>query len=206
MVLAAGPVVFHFAAVTGRWPLLLHAVPLLQLLIVGAVLLTRTAKWRRWLSAAAVVSIAALVFEEAGRLNLVGISGIPHALAYSGLVAAFGTSLLPGHEAALTRVVRHLRGPLSPTLVRYTRGATIAWCAFFAAQLVVSLLLFLFAPLEAWSFFVNVLNFPLVLAMFLGEYACRLLRFPGLPPDKLSDVIRLVTDASKGAKRQADST
>lgn len=205
VVLAAGPVALHFAVATDQSPVLLHVVPVLQVLVVGAIVLGRTAKWRRWLVAAAIVSLAALIYEEASRVDLVGLSGIPHALAYSGLLAAFGVSLLPGHEAVLTRLVGRLRGPLSPTLLRYTWRVTLAWCAFFAAQLVVSLALFLFAPLETWSFFVNVLNFPLVLAMFLGEYAYRLFRFPDLPRDKLSDVIRLVADAQKGVKRQADS-
>jgi uncharacterized membrane protein len=205
MVLAAGPVAFHFAAASGRWPVPLYAIPALQLLIVGAILLGRTAKWLRWLSAAAAIALVAVVYKESGHLDPVAMSGIPHALAYAGLLATFGASLFRGREAVLTGLVRRLRGPLPPMLLGYTRRVTAAWCAFFAAQLTVSLALFVFAPLETWSFFVNVLNVPLVLAMFAAEYAYRLWRFPDLPPDRPADLIRLLTDARRGAKRQADS-
>jgi uncharacterized membrane protein len=40
-----------------------------------------------------------------------------------------------------------------------------------------SLLLFAFAPLPAWSLFVNVLSLPLIVAMFVAEYIYRVLRY-----------------------------
>ena len=43
----------------------------------------------------------------------------------------------------------------------------------------ISLLLFALAPISAWSWFANLLNIPLLLLMFVAEYAYRLLRFPG---------------------------
>jgi uncharacterized membrane protein len=203
--LAAAPIAIHFAVVTGKWPALIFAIPLLQLIVIGAAMLARPGTWRRWLVTAGVLSLLALVYGEVSRLDLAGVSGIPHALAYSSLFVAFGISLLPGHEPVLTRLVCRVRGPLPPGLYAHTRHVTVVWCLFFAGQLVASLTLFLFAPIEIWSLFVNVLNLPLVAAMFVIEYIYRVLRFPDYPHDKLSDIMKFVAEFSKRASRQADS-
>jgi hypothetical protein len=47
--------------------------------------------------------------------------------------------------------------------------------------------LFLWARIEIWSLFVNVLNPILLLLMFAGEYGYRLARFRDPPRQKLSD-------------------
>ena len=63
----------------------------------------------------------------------------------------------------------------------YTRRLTFAWCVFFAAQLAISALLFRFASPGSWSFFINLMNFPLLALMFAGEYLYRVARHPGFP-------------------------
>ena len=45
-------------------------------------------------------------------------------------------------------------------VVRYTRQVTVAWCVFFATQLVVSAALLLAAPAGTWSAFVSLLSRP----------------------------------------------
>ena len=40
--------------------------------------------------------------------------------------------------------------------------------------------LFVWAPIETWSLFANLLNMPLVIAMFVAEYLWRRLRHPEL--------------------------
>ncbi len=203
--LAAAPITIHFAVVTGKWPGLIFAIPLLQLLVIGAAMLARPGSWRRWIVIAAILSLLALAYGEASRLDLAGVSGIPHALAYSSLFVAFGVSLLPGRVPVLTRLVCRVRGPLPPGLYAHTRHVTAAWCIFFAGQLVASLALFLFAPIEIWSLFINVLNLPLVATMFIVEYVYRILRFPDFPHDKLSDIMKFLAVISKNGSRQADS-
>ena len=47
-------------------------------------------------------------------------------------------------------------------VVGYTRTVTIAWCVFFAAQLAISASLLASSPEATWSFFVNILNLPIV--------------------------------------------
>ena len=63
----------------------------------------------------------------------------------------------------------------------YTRSVAIYWTAFFWGQCILSGILALTAPREAWSFFVLILDLPLVVLMFAAEYAVRLIRFPDHP-------------------------
>jgi uncharacterized membrane protein len=67
-------------------------------------------------------------------------SAVPHAMAYLALLAIFAASLGAGREAVVTAFARGSRGSLSPEFVRYTRRVTWAWCWFFLAQLLASLL------------------------------------------------------------------
>ena len=59
-----------------------------------------------------------------------------------------------------------------------SRQVNIAWCIYFALQMVVSLLLYVFTPIAVWSFFINVLNLPLLILMFVVEHAYRTAHFP----------------------------
>jgi hypothetical protein len=45
-------------------------------------------------------------------------------------------------------------------------------------------------PLAVWSMFNSLLNLPLVVAMYLGEYAWRLWRFPDYPHASIATVLR----------------
>jgi hypothetical protein len=110
---------------------------------------------------------------------LVPLAGLPHAVVYSSLLWLFGRTLRTGREALITTVARRYHGPLPSYLEGYTRNLTAAWCLFFSAQLLASALLLAFATLDSWSLFVNVLNLPLLAAMFVGDYCYRVLRYRG---------------------------
>jgi len=129
--------------------------------------------------------------------------GVPHAAAYLFMLWLFGRTLARGREPIITRVARRVRGSLPPEMESYTRGLTIAWCVFFAAQLAASALLLGFGFLEAWSLFVNVLNFPLVALMFVGDYLYRVIRYRHLPQSSILAVVRAFTQdrASKPLAR-----
>lgn len=129
-----------------------------------------------WVALAGAVA-AVYVLERWGGVGFALAYGLPHAAAYVFLLCYFGRSLRPGREPLVTRVARQIRGTLPPELERYTRRLTIAWCVFFAGQVAVSVTLLAFGSLQVWSLFVNVLNVPLVTAMFLGDYAYRFARF-----------------------------
>jgi uncharacterized membrane protein len=89
------------------------------------------------------------------------------------LSLSFARSLKSGGTAFCTRFADQVHGPLTPAEVRYTRRATAAWAAFFAAVAVVDCAVFFTLPLHVWSFFVNFCTLPLVLLMFAAEYLVR---------------------------------
>jgi uncharacterized membrane protein len=100
-----------------------------------------------------------------------------HVGVYLGLLWLFARTLRHGREPLVTGIARRVRGVLPPEVVGYTRRVTQAWCIFFACMAVASAALFLLAPLPAWSLFANLLNLPLVAAMFVAEYLVRVTRF-----------------------------
>ena len=116
--------------------------------------------------------------------------GLPHAAIHAALLWFFGRTLRHGKEPLITRLARRVHGTLAPELAQYTRRITYAWCVYFAAQPLISVLLFAFAPLTIWSLFINLLNLPLLAAMFIGEYVYRAFRHPDFPHASLVDGIR----------------
>jgi uncharacterized membrane protein len=145
----------------------------------------------RCAGSAAVFLVALAVWQLVPNGALLS-SAVPHALIYLALLSIFTASLAPGREAIITVFARNIRGVLPPSVVVYTRRVTVAWCCFFATQLLGSALLLLFAPLAVWSVFVNILNVPLVIAMFTAEYVYRQWRHAHQPRDRFSDVFRMV--------------
>ena len=139
------------------------------------------------------------------KLGLVTASAAMHWTIYSSLLLTFALTLRPGHEPLVSAMTRRLHGRLSDEIVAYTRSVTIAWCGFFSVQLVTSILLFCLAPLVVWSFFVNILDIPLVAAMFTAEYMVRIrcLRHP--PRETLSVILAMIANAGKPDGKAAGS-
>jgi uncharacterized membrane protein len=168
----------HWAVASGRADTLGIALALAPLL-VGLVWLsarTRQPLWVKLSTLAAVLGLAALAARR-GTLALSLLYPLPSILVYGGLLWIFARTLAPGREALVTRLARHVHGTLPDDITAYTRQVTWAWCAFFAAMGLISVLLFAFGSLAAWSLFVNVLGLPLICAMFVGEYIYRVLRY-----------------------------
>jgi hypothetical protein len=94
---------------------------------------------------------------------------------------------------------------LRPDIAVYTRRVTFAWCCFFAAQLAVSLTLFFFASMVVWSFYVNVLDLPLVALMFAGEYLYRLTHVHNWPRSSVIQVIRAFAQRNAAPARDSGS-
>jgi len=122
--------------------------------------------------------------------------GISHAAAYLALLWYFGRTLRAGREPFITRLARTVHGTLPPGIAQYTRGVTVAWSAFFAGQVIVSALLLAFAPFEYWSLFVNVLNTPLVVAMFACDQIARTIRFRGQPRVPIARILRAFVEVN----------
>jgi hypothetical protein len=130
------------------------------------------------------------------KLGFVTASALTHWSIYTVLLVTFAATLRPGHDPLISAMARRMH-PMTDELTRYTRRVTIAWTGFFAVQLVTSILLFCLAPLVVWSFFVNILDFPLVAAMFAAEYAVRLRCLRDPPRHSLAAIVKMVAEIRK---------
>jgi uncharacterized membrane protein len=120
---------------------------------------------------------------------------VPPVASFALFLWFFGRTLRGGREPLVTAIARFMHGTIGPNVERYTRRVTAAWCVFFAAMAAASIALAAFAPVAVWSFFSNVLSYPLVGLMFAGEYAIRRRRFPDyrhVPPGVL---VRRIAEA-----------
>ena len=141
-------------------------------------------------------------FGSVFRLGFVTVAAAGQWGIYGSLLLTFGLTLRPGHEPLITAMARKLHGPIAEELARYTRHVTIAWCGFFATQLTLSVLLFCFAPMVVWSFFVNILDIPLVAVMFAAEYAIRLRSLRDPPRHSLAMILNMVAESRNGGSAQ----
>jgi uncharacterized membrane protein len=110
---------------------------------------------------------------------------------YAIMVFSFGRSLRSGHVPLCTQLADKIQGPLNAEERRYTRRVTAAWVMFFFLNWVATLALFLFAPLRVWSLFVNVCSLPLILLMFMSEYAVRRWALPDRKRSGLMATLRV---------------
>jgi uncharacterized membrane protein len=193
----------------GTMPFLLHAMVIwpqhsgieaallwAAIALVAAVAIALMKRRRMLAILAVAIVVFAHVAQRATDDAVVAAAGIPHSAAYIALLAIFGRSLLPGRTPIVSAISERLSGaPLAPEIARYTRRVTIAWCTFFALQLAVSWTLLAAAPIAVWSLFVNVLNLPAIVLMFLIEYGYRRVRFRNQPHRTILQVIHVLSDS-----------
>lgn len=191
--LAGYPFLVHAALTSAaRWATVAAVLISVQMVVLGGIVVARSRAKYKWLVAGVALLILAASWQSAHQ-SLMAVSGVPHAIINGGLLAFFGGSLFVGREAIVTMLARKIRGSLPDELVVYTRRVTWAWSIFFAGQLFGSLLLFLYAPVDVWSLFVNVLNAPLIVLMFGLEYGYRTTRFRHYHHGTIADLIRVFT-------------
>ena len=145
---------------------------------------------------------AAIVDAETTSVRIVLglLNGIPHAAINLLLIWVFGRTLTAQREPLITGFARRVHGTLAADIERYTRRVTLAWCVFFAAQALMSAILFALAPLETWSLFVNVLSAPLIALMFVAEYLYRIVRFPDHAHGSIWKGIQLFVGHARGPR------
>lgn len=107
------------------------------------------------------------------------ILGLPHLVTNLFLMWFFARTLKDGRKPLITAIALRVHGSITPDLEIYTRRVTWAWSLFFASQIVASIGLYIFASLQVWSTFINILNGPLIVLMFICEYTYRVLRYRG---------------------------
>lgn len=105
---------------------------------------------------------------DVGHLYLLQHAGVHLALAWT-----FGITLRRGAVPLITRLARLVHREVPPAMVAYTGRLTAVWAGYFIAMVLMSLLLYRFAPWHWWSIFVNVITPVAVAAMFIVEHWLR---------------------------------
>lgn len=129
---------------------------------------------------------------------------IQHAGAMTLLGITFGSTLGSSHASALcSRIASFIVvESLDADYLCYTWKVTLAWTIYFAISAALSVLLFFFAPIEAWSIFANLLT-PLSLgAMFVVEYLIRLRLLPDGPRVSVTATIQAYREYSQRQNSQ----
>jgi uncharacterized membrane protein len=93
------------------------------------------------------------------------------------LAWVFGRTLVRGRVPLISRFALMEQPTLSPEVAAYTRLLTWLWTVLFVAAAGISLALAVSGHHDAWSLFTNLINYLLVGALFLGEFAYRRVRF-----------------------------
>ena len=142
-------------------------------LTVGLLLLWRWTHPGVALLAAVAVTAVLRQYWPVLERSFTGVYLIQEGGFYSLMAASFGQSLLGNRVALCTQLADKIHGPLTLQELIYTRRVTAAWALFFILIVVVTVGLFLFAPLRIWSLFANFCVLPLIGLMFAAEYAVR---------------------------------
>ena len=164
--LFSAPLAIHVAIING-----LTAIALLILLLALVLLVSRSWKERIILGLLSVGTVALL--STAGLSEQLLLYAMP-VLINLGLAIFFGQSLLANRTPVITRFATLLRKEMHPKVVVYTRHVTQLWTIFFIVLTIESLLLALYAPIETWSLFTNLLNYMFTALFFTGEYIFRI--------------------------------
>jgi uncharacterized membrane protein len=146
---------------------------LAPMVTLGSVLLWRWSGALMALTALAATAFLLRIFWPVLAQNFSIVYLVQQAGFYSIMAATFGRSLRKGRIPLCTQLADRVHGPLSELELRYTRNVTLAWAIFFLLNLAATFLLYRFAPLRIWSFFVNFCSLPLILCMFVAEYLVR---------------------------------
>ena len=193
----------HSAVVAGGGGPTSHVLAYAPLVVLACWVLLRYRHKLVWLGALAAAA-GMIYLMQRDPAGLAAAYGIPHAAINLLLLGLFASTLGRGREPLITRLARRVHGTLTPLHEAYTRKLTVFWCVYFAVQVLVSCLLFAFAPLWVWSLFVNLLNVPLLVLAFVGEYLFRVSRFPQLPHVSIAQAVRAFSkDASYANRAEA---
>ena len=169
LLLLTYPLVLHLGIYFGHIDLVVFYLVILLSLPFLFALLKRT-KPGIWQTMAMGLTLMLLVL-AAGNEQLI-VKSIP--LAVNGvLLWFFASTLVSSKTPLITRFASLMREDMPPTVLVYTRWATIAWSGYFLVMFILSLLLAIYAPIELWSFFSNVLSYVLLAVMFLLEFTVR---------------------------------
>lgn len=123
-------------------------------------------------------------------------------VAINALIAVFfGASLRAGREPVISVFARLEQGKLEPDLAQHARLVTWCWTLLLASIAITASVLAIWAPMETWSLFTNVVSYALIGALFVGEYLYRRVRYRHYRHASLAVLIRNVRRANLFARR-----
>lgn len=163
------PLVIHFLIFFGNFDSAMVLLYLSLLIVLMAVVELPPLLLACLAVAIAILAAAARLLLEGGG-NAIYFPSVAIPLCFCGVFIA---SLLPGRVPLVTRIAIAVRGRLPERMVRYSRRLTQAWVVFFLLISAEALALAIWAPLEVWSLFTNVLNYVFIAAFFVLEYVYR---------------------------------
>ena len=106
------------------------------------------------------------------------------------LAVLFGSTLRAGRKPLITTLAERLHRVFTPDMAVYTRTVTLAWALYFIVMATVSLLLYAFAPFDAWALFANLLTPLALVAMFGAEYVLRYRLHPEFERTSMAAAVR----------------
>ena len=174
VIVSAGLALLAHGALVDRLPAQVGAaVSLVPIALLVAWILRRS-RHRAGAIAGLVVLAATVSFWWSGlERHFADVFFVEHAAGNLALAILFGRTLLPGHEALVTRFARVLHPALPPEVERYTRHVTLAWTILFTTLFALSCALHFAGLQAAWSVLANIVNPVAIVAMFVIEYGVR---------------------------------
>jgi uncharacterized membrane protein len=163
------------------------------------------AQWILWKQGKRVIAVALSVvclpflyfYQHLESIQWVNL--IPNSLIYGSLALMFAKTLAKGQVPLVTQLATKIEGPLPAAIENYTRLVTVAWAVFFALNVVISIALYYFVSFAAWSLFSNVYSTPLLLGMFVLEFAYRKTRYRQYKTASFADGMKAFMSHSEDA-------
>jgi uncharacterized membrane protein len=193
----AWPLTLHYAILFAapEWPARVNAAALALAALIWALAAARPAVA---IAAAGIAAALGALIAYAPQVLLFA----PPVFINAAVAAFFGSSLRSGREPLIGMFARLERGgELPPDLARHARLVTWLWTLLTGAMALLALGLALWAPLETWSLFTNLVFYALIGVLFIGEYAYRRLRFRHYRHASLAALLRTVRSARLFARR-----
>ena len=135
-------------------------------------------QWALLAACAALVAWLAWLVWRGGVADINRMYVLQHAGIHLALAWSFAVTLKAGSTPLITALAARLHRQFSPALRAYTRWLTGLWVFYFVSMVVVSVLIYAWAPWPWWSLFCNVLTPASAVALFVGEHLVRYVRHP----------------------------
>lgn len=212
----AFPLLAHAAAATGA------SAPAVAALACLLLLLCWPLHARPGVFVAALAACAALLAWLASRDRAAPLLLFPPVVLTAVFGLYFARSLRTGRMALIERIVRALHGDATPApeVLAYARRVTWFWTVLLIGLAAINLVLAALAtpggwllalgltpPIAVsdaqWSLFANLLNYLIIAAAFVAEYAWRRHRFPQQPYRDFADFLGRVARLGPAFWRQA---